>query len=197
MELIGWCVIIPCSLAALLTGLVQSLATEWGLFRHYWVLAKFLLTIGATGVLLMHMPAVSRMSGVAAETTLFSADLGAPRIQLAVHAGGGLLVLLATTILSVFKPWGMTPYGRRQQDERRQASQPIPPHRLITARNRNDTCMADRPSHPDSNDDTGAGLNRGSTSNIPWRRYVLLGIIGLVLLVVVLHLHGGGLAVRH
>ena len=42
--LIGWFVIVPASLASLLTGLVQSLGTEWGLFRHYWVSAKFLLT---------------------------------------------------------------------------------------------------------------------------------------------------------
>ena len=47
MELTGWFVIVPLSLATLLSGLVQSLGTEWGLFRHYWILAKFLLTIGA------------------------------------------------------------------------------------------------------------------------------------------------------
>ena len=46
MELIGWYVMVPFSLAALLTGLVQSLGTPWGLFRHYWILAKFLLTTG-------------------------------------------------------------------------------------------------------------------------------------------------------
>ena len=59
MELTGWFVIVPLSLASLLTGLVQSLGTTWGLFRHYWVLVKFLLTIGATIVLLLHMPTVS------------------------------------------------------------------------------------------------------------------------------------------
>ena len=42
MESIGWFVIVPLSLAALPTGLVQSLGTEWGLFRHCWMLAKFL-----------------------------------------------------------------------------------------------------------------------------------------------------------
>jgi hypothetical protein len=30
-----------------------------------------------------------------------------------VAAGAGLLVLLTTTALGVFKPWGRTPYGRR------------------------------------------------------------------------------------
>ncbi len=70
MELIGWFVIVPLSLASLLTGLVQSLGTQWGLFRHYWVLVKFLLTVVATLVLLVHMQPISYMAGVAAETDI-------------------------------------------------------------------------------------------------------------------------------
>jgi len=100
MELIGWYVIVPFSLAALLTGLVEALGTQWGLLRHYWILVKFLLTTGGTIVLLRHMQAVSRMSGLAAETALSSADFRALRIQLVVHAAGGVLVLLAATTLS-------------------------------------------------------------------------------------------------
>ena len=61
MELTGWFVIVPLSLASLLTGLVMSLGTRWGLFRHYWVLAKLLINVFATIVLLGHMQAVSRM----------------------------------------------------------------------------------------------------------------------------------------
>jgi hypothetical protein len=60
-----------------------------------WILVQFLLTAGATIVLPRHMQAVSRMSGVPAETTLSSTDFHALRIQLVVHAGGGLLVSLA------------------------------------------------------------------------------------------------------
>jgi hypothetical protein len=88
MELTGWFVIVPLSLAALLSGLVQSLGTDWGLFRYYWVLVKLVLTLGAVTILLMHMPAVGRRAGVQAEV---------------IHAGGGLVVLLATTTLSVYK----------------------------------------------------------------------------------------------
>lgn len=157
MELIGWFVVVPCGLAALLTGLVQSLGTEWGLFRHSWVPAKFLLTAGAVTVLLMHIPAVSRMAGIAAETTLSRADYGGPRVQLIVHAGAGLLVLLAITALSIYKPWGMTRYGRRKQRE-----QPAV--------------------EPD----------RGPSGRMAWWPYVLLGMIGLGLLLVVLHLISGG-----
>src|ERR671916_3359683 len=53
MELTGWLVIVPLALAALLTGLVMSLITPWGLFRHYWVLIALVLTILATVVLVL------------------------------------------------------------------------------------------------------------------------------------------------
>jgi hypothetical protein len=70
MEVIGWYVIVPLALAALLTGLVQALGTPWGLFRHYWVLITFLLTIFATVILLLHMPSVSALAEVAREQTV-------------------------------------------------------------------------------------------------------------------------------
>lgn len=54
MNLIGLYVLVPLSFAALLTGLVQSLSTHWGLFRHYWVLTKLVLTVGATALPLVH-----------------------------------------------------------------------------------------------------------------------------------------------
>ncbi len=110
MELIGWYVIVPFSFAALLSGLIQSLFTQWGLFRHWWILAKLALTIFAVLILLQHMRDVSRLAHMAQGTMLSSADFGPDLI----HASGGLLVLLAAMTLSVFKPWGMTPYGRRR-----------------------------------------------------------------------------------
>src|SRR5713226_4683251 len=54
MNLIGLFIIVPLSLAALATGLVQSLGTDWGLLRFYWVLVKLALTIGSTFLLLLH-----------------------------------------------------------------------------------------------------------------------------------------------
>src|SRR5882762_9473464 len=54
MNLIGEFVIVPMSFAALATGLVQALGTEWGLLRYTWVLLKFVLTVGATVLLLLH-----------------------------------------------------------------------------------------------------------------------------------------------
>ena len=119
MELTGWFVIVPLALASLLIGVVNALGTPWGLFRHYWVLVKFLLTVFATIILLLHMPTVSYFAGVAARTD--SANVFGLRGEL-IHAGGGLLVLLVTATLSVYKPRSMTPYGWRKEHEQRKAS---------------------------------------------------------------------------
>ncbi|MDQ3638320.1 MAG: hypothetical protein M3426_10055, partial [Actinomycetota bacterium] len=87
-------------------------------------LAKLLLTVLATIVLLLQMESISYIAGVAAETTLSSDDLREARISLVVHAGGGLLVLLVPAALSVYKPRGMTRYGQRKQREQRIELQP-------------------------------------------------------------------------
>ena len=124
MELITWFLIVPLAFASLLTGLVVSLGTTWGLFRHYWVLLKFLITILATILLLVHTQPIGVLAAVARETTFLNADLGRLQIQLVGDAGLALLALLVATTLGVYKPRGMTPYGRRKQQEQRTVSQP-------------------------------------------------------------------------
>jgi hypothetical protein len=114
MHLTTWYVIVPLAVASFLTGVVEGLGTPWGLFRHYWVVTKFVLTLLATALLLLHTQPIGRVAGVAMQTTLAGADLRHVRLQLVGDASAALFVLLATTILSVYKPWGMTPYGIRQ-----------------------------------------------------------------------------------
>ena len=86
------------------------------MFRHYWVLITLGLTIFSVTVLLLHMPTVSAVADVARTTD--SADLGGLGGDL-FHASGGLLVLLVITVLNVYKPHGLTPYGWRRQHEQR------------------------------------------------------------------------------
>lgn len=119
MQLMAWFVIVPCAIAALLSGLLQSLATEWGLFRHYWILAKFALTTLGTAILLLHAPRVSEMATRAAESALASGDYSQQRVALVIHAAGGFAILLAATVLSVFKPWGKTAHGRGEPGARK------------------------------------------------------------------------------
>jgi len=126
MELITRFVIVPLSLAPLLTGPILSIGTPWGLFRHYWILVKLLITVLSTLILLVHVQPISYLSRVAAEGTLSSADRSL-QIQLVVAAGAGLLALLVATALAVYKPRGMTPYGWRKQYEERMASPDVDP----------------------------------------------------------------------
>lgn len=105
MDLIAWFVIIPFCLCSLITGLIQALGTQWGLFKHYWIVVKLVLTVIATIVLLVHMQPISYLSKVALESPPLS-ELRDLRIQLIADAGAATFVLLATTTVSVYKPWG-------------------------------------------------------------------------------------------
>jgi hypothetical protein len=119
MELIGWFAIVPLALASLLSGLVMSLGTKWGLFQHYWTLISLVLTILATVVLLVHMPDVSSLADRAQKAEGATLDgLGGDLF----HPGVGLVVLLVIQVLNVYKPRGLTPYGWRKQQERRAVS---------------------------------------------------------------------------
>lgn len=108
MELTGWFVLVPLSVASLLTGVVQSLGTKWGLFRHYWVLAKFLLTVFSTIILLTFMRGFAQLADAAAQDALSGVHIGGLRSAASpiFHAAGGLIALLACLTLSVYKPWG-------------------------------------------------------------------------------------------
>ena len=117
MELIAQFVIVPLSFASLVTGLIQSCYTRWGLLRYYWVLVKLLLTLFATAVLLVKMELIGYAARLVEETTLPAVELRAAGVQLVVHSAGGLLVLLMAAVLSVYKPPGLTRYGRRRQYE--------------------------------------------------------------------------------
>jgi hypothetical protein len=106
MDLIAWFVILPFCLCSLITGLAQSLFTHWGLFRHWWILVKFVLTLLATIILLVHMQPISYLAKIASDSPLTLDEFSALRIRLIADAGAAMLVLLATTTISVYKPWG-------------------------------------------------------------------------------------------
>lgn len=119
MNLIGFFVLVPLSFAALTTGLINAIGSQWGLFRHYWIVAKFLLTIVATALLLLHQysavaEAARRVLDAAAGTLPSAGRLGT---QLVVDASLAILTLLTTAAIAVYKPRGLTGYGRRKQEQ--------------------------------------------------------------------------------
>jgi hypothetical protein len=116
MEPAGWFVLVPLALASLVTGLVQALGTTWGVFRHYWVVFKLLINLFATIVLLMYMQTLGSLADLAADAR---ADLDAVRSPSPLlHAAAALGLLLTATVLAVYKPRGVTPFGRRRHAAR-------------------------------------------------------------------------------
>jgi hypothetical protein len=125
MELTGWVVLVPLSLASLATGLICSLGSAWGLFRHYWVLFKLVINLVATIVLLLYMQTLAYLGDIAAATALSGTGLRGLRDPSPVlHAAAALLLLLAATTLAIYKPRGMTRYGQRNQHRQRNLPPP-------------------------------------------------------------------------
>jgi hypothetical protein len=119
LEVIGWYGLVPFSLASLLTGLIQSLGTHWGLLRHYWVLVKLLMNLFATGVLLLYMQTLTYLAAMA-RAAATAADLDRLRDPSPVaHAGAAVVLLLVALVLSIYKPRGLTAYGQRTQHRQR------------------------------------------------------------------------------
>lgn len=115
MQPAAWSVLVPLAFASLITGIIQGLGTAWGMFRHYWVLFKLLIAVFATIVLLIYMETFRVMASVAADP---NANLNVVRNPSpTLHAALALLVLLVATVLAVYKPRGLTPYGQRKQRE--------------------------------------------------------------------------------
>lgn len=110
MDVIVRYAIVPLAIASVLIGIVNALGTSWGLFRHYWVLVKLILTLVAAGVLLHEAATVAWLADLATSTP----DPGRLSSTLP-HSIGGLIVLSLTLVLSVFKPRGLTRHGWRKQ----------------------------------------------------------------------------------
>jgi hypothetical protein len=122
LDMITWFVIVPFAAGVLLTGVVSSIGTAWGLFRHYWVLLKLLITVLATGVLVIHLQPIEVLAENAAQGNAFTPALHDPQMLVVIASGLALITQLVLTVLSVYKPRGLTPYGARRQFENRALS---------------------------------------------------------------------------
>jgi len=108
MEVSSWYVIVPFCLLAFITGIIQALGTKWGLFKHYWILTKLILTIAATIILLMHLKPINELASIATKQEFLNSGMGGWRIRILADAAAGFLVLAAILTISIYKPWGRT-----------------------------------------------------------------------------------------
>ncbi|WP_045740341.1 hypothetical protein [Actinoplanes rectilineatus] len=123
LEPLGWAALVPFSLASLVTGVIQSLISTWGLVRHYWVLIKLVMNVFATGVLLLYMQTLEVLAGLARRATEVGAAVS-PTPSPVLHAGAAIVLLMLALVLSVFKPRGLTPWGYRERRASGRAATP-------------------------------------------------------------------------
>jgi hypothetical protein len=93
--------------ASAFTGFFLAAATPWGYFRHWWVLAKFAITVVQLYLGIFVLSDALRDSVVAART-------GAPApaaLALGTFLMAGALAFQGW--LSIPKPWGRTPWATR------------------------------------------------------------------------------------
>ena len=115
MDPVGSFALVPLARVSLLTGLVQSCVSPWGLLRHYWVIVKLVLNLLALAVLLLYTRTLSDLREQAGAVGFRADDLGGPRFSPLVHAVLALVLLAVATVLAVFKPRGTTRFAARRR----------------------------------------------------------------------------------
>jgi hypothetical protein len=113
MNVTGLYVIVPASLLSVLTGVLQGMWTPWGLWRHRWVATKLVVGLLATLALLLHQFTAVREAARRAE---LGVEVGGVGAQLVADASVAIAILVFATILSIYKPWGLTRHGQRLRD---------------------------------------------------------------------------------
>ena len=111
MEVVGRAALLPLSAAALVSGIVQSLGTKWGLFRHYWVIAKLALTTFAAAALVVHQSTAineaARLATASGSAFTSNAHLAQLGLQLVADSSVAIVILLGITAIAFYKPWGL------------------------------------------------------------------------------------------
>lgn len=107
MEILGIELIAIMAWTTLLTGLLLATATQWGLLKHYWIVTKLVINIVLMldgHFFLQHWLREQAEMGTAPESV---------SLRLVISMSIALALLVSATALSVYKPWGKTPRGRR------------------------------------------------------------------------------------
>lgn len=107
MHVFDLAIVIPLVLLSLITGLVVSLGTKWGLVRHWWVLVKFAIALSIPLFAAVQESLWVR-EAVASTRADRSVNLDGTDVRLWVCFIVCSLLLWAATALSSYKPWGST-----------------------------------------------------------------------------------------
>lgn len=117
MGIFGDVLVVPIALATLVSGVVLSVGTRWGLVRYRWVLLKLVLTlvVATASVFALRSTigaAVKAVSGVPTGVVA-DVDLSGVATDLVIQLSAALVIYTFCTVVSVVKPWGRTRFAKR------------------------------------------------------------------------------------
>jgi hypothetical protein len=84
----------PLAVLTLISGILLSLGTRWGLVTYYWVIAKLVLTMAVI------------VTGIQLTERLVQQAATAAWAPLLIMSMAHVVMLAVATVLSVYKPWG-------------------------------------------------------------------------------------------
>ncbi|GAB2858814.1 hypothetical protein GCM10027176_71660 [Actinoallomurus bryophytorum] len=114
MERIGAYVVIPVALCAVLTGLLLGLGTRWGLLRYHWVTVKLVVGLLALTLAVLPLQIQLHTAATAVQEPGATSDIGFVQYTLIIAPAVALALYSSNVVLSIFKPWGMSAYGKRR-----------------------------------------------------------------------------------
>ncbi|PYI50891.1 hypothetical protein [Paenibacillus flagellatus] len=109
MHIFDLALIIPGALGVVITGIVLSVRTHWGLTKYYWIISKeviALILIASGGVLNIWVQDAIRITLTERMAALNSPAYLHDRLMLLLFGAGQLLLLVTVVLISVKKPWG-------------------------------------------------------------------------------------------
>jgi hypothetical protein len=113
-------VVVPVlAVGMLLTGLLLGWGTKWGLLQWTWVLVKLVIGVVLTAlVFLLLVPgALSIPLDLTGEAAEIRDAVGAAARDLLFPPVVSFSALAVALMLSIWKPWGRTPWTQRRHDE--------------------------------------------------------------------------------
>jgi uncharacterized membrane protein len=102
-------IVIPGAFGCLITGLIYSLFSSWGFFKHNWLIVKWVITVTAIifGTFWLG-PWETKMMEISGRLGMSSLDDPAYLYNQKMNVLFGTvqcLVLMITVFISIFKPW--------------------------------------------------------------------------------------------
>ncbi len=104
LDLLDKAVIRTFATGTLITGVLLSVFTHWGLFRFYWIIVKEVL---ALSVMLLGFFIVSQwIEEAVTQTSILHETIATNHVALLILIALHIIALTAAQIISIWKPWG-------------------------------------------------------------------------------------------